>query len=90
MQTLEDLEWIGEMVAQSERPPEIPGAPSRTYKYSEGWNGFADWLEERINDQHFCPMKKQKRWSMGGLKSREDWKMVHARNDLQTSQAPLG
>ena len=53
--------------SRTERPPDIPSTPSVTYK-NKGWNGLADWLGKKKGktpgSQHFCPMKKQKRWSM--------------------------
>ena len=38
--------------SRTERPPEIPSAPWRTYKYS-GWNGFASWLEKPKNKRMY-------------------------------------
>ena len=49
--------------SRTERPPEIPGDPRVKYKDS-GWNGYADWLGDSKSCQHFCPITKQKRWSM--------------------------
>ena len=32
--------------SRTERPPDIPSAPWRTYK-NAGWNGLADWLGKK-------------------------------------------
>ena len=61
----------------TERPPEIPSNPWVTYK-DAGWNGICGLvrmkektpaflqvgIKKERKGQHFCPMKKQKRWSM--------------------------
>ena len=58
--------------SRTERPPDIPSHPSRTYKYA-GWNGMADWLGNEKRPE-FLPYKEAKKVVNAlGLKSQDDW-----------------
>ena len=57
--------------SSTERPPDIPSNPSRTYKYA-GWNGMADWLGKK---KGLLPYEEAKTVvNAQGLKSETDWK----------------
>ena len=43
--------------SRTERPPDIPSDPRRTYK-NAGWNGFADWLGKKRRSSVFLPYEE--------------------------------
>ena len=75
--------------SRTERPPDIPSNPSRTYK-NAGWNGFADWLGKKKRPA-FLPYEEAKKVVNAlGLKIGMIGRDGRVRNDRQTSQAILG
>ena len=75
--------------SRTERPPDIPGNPWKTYK-NAGWNGLADWLGKKKGSQ-FLPYEEAKKVVNAlGLKMRMIGRDGRVRKDRQTSQAILG
>ena len=59
--------------SRTERPPDIPSDPSRTYK-NKGWNGLADWIGKKKRPE-FLPYEEEAKKVVNalGLKSQDDW-----------------